>query len=154
MKKIFTTLLFIGNLIIVLLSVSVLCISQDKQEKRPSESTNITSVACPSTVIGCNLFSSLLPSSLVFSNASISYNGPVGQSCLDGASGTNWGCIGGRPNQTWFYITAQTSGNLIFRFTFTVNSGSPSYVDGIIWGPVTTNILTERTCLASYQNQP
>ena len=87
-------------------------------QDKPKKALQVQNFACNSgTVVGCNLFTTLPQSQLVCSNTSITYPGPVGNSCVDGAANTNWGCISGRNNQTWFYIRINTSGSIKFNGT-------------------------------------
>ena len=121
--------------------------AQEKEKKPVSNQANF--VCNTGTIIGCNLFTTLPQSQLICSNTSIIYPGPVGNSCVDGAIGTAWGCIDGRSNQTWFYVTVNTTGPIQFNFT---NSASID-VDGIIWGPLVNNNLSQACDLTTTANK-
>ena len=122
-------------LLICLIGVGVRGFSQEK--KAPNNHAPLA--LCDNSITGCNLFNQLATSQLVCSTTSITYPGPVGNSCVDGVSGTKWNCISGRNNQTWFYVKALTTGTLRFKFTNSANVD----VDGIIWGPLPNNDFSQ-----------
>lgn len=140
MKKIRT----LSIIVIVLFTLTVK--AQEKEKKIPNNQANF--VCNTGTIIGCNLFNTLPQSQLVCSNTSIVYPAPVGNSCVDGVSNTNWGCIGSRNNQTWFYVTINTTGAYQFNFS---NSSSID-VDGIIWGPLANSDLSQACNLTTTSN--
>ncbi len=111
------------------------------QVMRPSAINNTTNAR-----IGCSLFTD--PNNYT-SASTFTYNAPVNNnSNLVGPGGASYGCMGSVPNQAWFIITVNTSGNLYFNY-----SNSNNYdVDAVIWGPLGNNDVAN-ACSAT-QNYP
>ncbi len=86
--------------------------------------------------IGCSLFND--PNNYT-TGSSFSFNAPVNNnSYLIGPGGASYGCLYSVPNQAWFIITVNTSGNLYFNFSNTYGYD----VDAAIWGPIVNNDMS------------
>ena len=125
------------------MSISLLSNAQEKgtnQKDTSLVSKSILSQLALSAIEGCNFANWPNP----LKGSSITYSAPLNGNGYDGTASTQWNCISTRANQTWFYINVLTDGILKFRFT---NSSNVD-VDGIIWGPVSNNNLSN-SCLVS-----
>ncbi|MFM7722675.1 MAG: gliding motility-associated C-terminal domain-containing protein [Bacteroidota bacterium] len=66
----------------------------------------------------------------ICSGTTFTYTAPTGIGSA--APGNNYGCLGGQPNPSWFYLQVGTSG------TISINQTGPCDQDYALWGPFTS----------------
>ena len=110
--------------------------SANAQKKRPDfPYVSNSASGCANDIIACSLFTN---SQNYTCASSFTYTAPTNNNnCFAGTAGVNYGCLASTPNQMWFVITVQTSGNLSFSFT---NSGGRD-IDAAIWGTIANGDL-------------
>ncbi len=131
---------------ILLFFLTLSIYSAQAQNKSPMQAMRPSALNATNARIGCSLFTD--PNNYT-SASTFTYNAPVNNnSNLVGPSNASYGCMGSVPNQAWFIITVNTSGNLYFNF---FNSNNYD-VDAVVWGPLANNDVAN-ACTAT-ENYP
>lgn len=130
------------------LLIFLLFVTNAFAQRKPLPKTISAPLACDLTFSGCALIAGQTVSKTC--NTNIVFTAPRDNSnCFIDDSQTNWGCMSSRPNQTWLYLTVTQGGSLSFTFYHTVPSTGDNYYDGVIWGPISGNNLSN-ACSATY----